>query len=69
MTKPLTIDAHAHILAEDTIKLLAKETPKIAPKLTPIDKDIFELTIAGSPYRPFPAGALTNATSRSGARD
>ena len=58
MTKPLTIDAHAHILAEDTIKLLAKEAPKIAPKLTPIDKDIFELTIAGSPYRPFPRGGF-----------
>jgi aminocarboxymuconate-semialdehyde decarboxylase len=55
---PLAIDAHAHILAENTIKLLAKETPKIAPKLTPIDKDNFELTIAGSPYRPFPRGGF-----------
>ena len=58
MTKPPVIDAHAHILAEDTIKLLAKETPKIAPKLTPIDKDNFELTIAGTPYRPFPRGGF-----------
>ena len=58
MIKPPVIDAHAHILAEETIELLAKETPKIAPRLTPIDKDNFELTIAGTPYRPFPRGGF-----------
>ena len=58
MTKSQTIDAHAHILAEETIELLAKETPKIAPRLTPIDKDNFELTITGTPYRPFPRGGF-----------
>ena len=52
------IDAHAHILAEETIELLAKETPKIAPRLAPIDKDNFELTIAGTPYQPFPRGGF-----------
>ena len=31
MIKPPVIDAHAHILAEETIESLAKETPKIAP--------------------------------------
>ena len=58
MTKPLAIDAHAHILAEETINLLAKATPKVAPKLVQIDKDNFELTIAGTPYRPFPRGGF-----------
>jgi hypothetical protein len=44
MTKPLVMDAYAQVLAEDTIQLLAKETPKAAPKLVPIDKHNFELT-------------------------
>ena len=56
---PLTIDCHAHILTEETMKLLAKATPKVAPKLVKIDdQDNFELTIAGSPYRPFPLGGF-----------
>jgi aminocarboxymuconate-semialdehyde decarboxylase len=58
MPKPLAIDAHAHILTEETMKLLASETPKVAPKLTPIDRDVFELSIAGVPYRPFPLGGF-----------
>ena len=58
MSKPLAIDAHAHILTEETMQLLAKETPKVAPKLVAIDKDNYELTIAGTPYRPFPRGGF-----------
>ena len=58
MPNPLAIDAHAHILTEETMKLLEKETPKVAPKLAPIEKDIFELSIAGVPYRPFPLGGF-----------
>ena len=33
MPNPLAIDAHAHICTEETMKLLEKETPKVAPKL------------------------------------
>jgi aminocarboxymuconate-semialdehyde decarboxylase len=40
------------------MKLLEKETPKVAPKLAPVEKDIFELSIAGVPYRPFPLGGF-----------
>ena len=58
MTKPQAIDVHAHILAEDTIKLLQKEAPKVAPKLTPIDKNFFVFEVAGVPYRPFPRGGF-----------
>ena len=58
MPNPLAIDAHAHILTEETMKLLEKETPKVAPKLAPIEKDNFELSIAGVPYRPFPRGGF-----------
>src|SRR5262245_34635510 len=58
MPNPLAIDCHAHILTEETMKLLAKETPKVAPGLKPIEKDIYELTIAGTPYRPFPLGGF-----------
>jgi aminocarboxymuconate-semialdehyde decarboxylase len=59
MTKLLAIDAHAHILTEETMKMLGQAAPKVAPKLVPIDDDNnFELTIAGSPYRPFPRGGF-----------
>jgi aminocarboxymuconate-semialdehyde decarboxylase len=58
MPNPLAIDAHAHILTEETMKLLEKETPKVAPKLSPLGQDKFELTIAGAPYRPFPKGGF-----------
>jgi aminocarboxymuconate-semialdehyde decarboxylase len=51
-----TIDIHTHILTEETMRLLGKEAPKIAPKLTPIDGDNAILEISGVPYRPFPRG-------------
>ena len=58
MPNPLAIDAHAHILTEETMKLLAKEAPKVAPKLSSLGSDMFELSIAGVPYRPFPKGGF-----------
>ena len=58
MTNPHAIDVHAHILAEDTIKLLQKEAPQIALKLTPINRDNFVFELAGVPYRPFPRGGF-----------
>jgi aminocarboxymuconate-semialdehyde decarboxylase len=57
MPQPQTIDAHAHILGEDTIRLLQKEAPQLGLKLTPIDKDFSVFELAGTAYRPFPRGA------------
>jgi aminocarboxymuconate-semialdehyde decarboxylase len=53
-----TIDTHTHVLTEETIALLNKETPKAAVKLTPIDRDFAVLEVAGVPYRPFPRGGF-----------
>jgi aminocarboxymuconate-semialdehyde decarboxylase len=56
MNQARTIDIHTHILTEETIRLLRKEAPRIAPKLTPIDSGNAILEVAGVPYRPFPRG-------------
>jgi aminocarboxymuconate-semialdehyde decarboxylase len=56
MNAPRTIDTHTHILAEETIGLLSKEAPKLAPRLTDIDGENSVLEVAGVPYRPFPRG-------------
>src|SRR5215468_2298563 len=53
-----TIDIHTHVLTEETMGLLQKESVKIAPKLTPIDADFAVLDVAGIPYRPFPRGGF-----------
>src|SRR5215472_4460384 len=53
-----TIDIHTHVLTEETIALLQKEAPKIAPRLTPIDADFAVLDVAGVAYRPFPRGGF-----------
>ena len=37
---PLTIDTHAHILDLETIRLLQREVPSVAPSLTAIDDDL-----------------------------
>jgi aminocarboxymuconate-semialdehyde decarboxylase len=50
------IDVHSHVLTEETMGLLRKEAPKVAPKLTPIDAEFAVLDVAGVPYRPFPRG-------------
>jgi aminocarboxymuconate-semialdehyde decarboxylase len=52
------IDIHTHVLTEETMGLLQKESSKIAPKLTPIDADFAVLDVAGVPYRPFPRGGF-----------
>src|SRR5262245_28968942 len=56
MTAGRIIDAHAHILSEETMALMRKAAPGIGPKLERIDDDFAALTVAGSPYRPFPRG-------------
>jgi len=37
MTTARTIDCHTHVLTEEAMRLLAKQSPKVAPKLTNID--------------------------------
>ena len=51
-----TIDVHAHILSEETIRLLQREAPKVAPKLSETDDQFGTLDVAGSVYRHFPRG-------------
>ncbi len=51
-----TIDVHAHVLTEETIRLLQREAPKVAPKLSDIDEQFGTLDVAGSVYRHFPRG-------------
>ena len=50
------IDIHAHVLADDTIRLLQREVPQVPIKLTPIDQEFSVLEVAGNAYRPFPRG-------------
>jgi aminocarboxymuconate-semialdehyde decarboxylase len=56
MPEQRTIDAHAHILAEETMALMRKEAPGIGPRMERIDDDFAVLDVAGSRYRPFPRG-------------
>ncbi len=56
MPEQRTIDAHAHILAEETMALMRKEAPRIGPRMERIDDDFAILDVAGSRYRPFPRG-------------
>jgi aminocarboxymuconate-semialdehyde decarboxylase len=56
MLEHRTIDAHAHILAEETMALMRKEAPAIGPRMERIDDDFAVLEVAGSRYRPFPLG-------------
>jgi aminocarboxymuconate-semialdehyde decarboxylase len=56
MPEHCTIDAHAHILAEETMALMLKEAPNIGPRMERIDDDFALLEVAGSRYRPFPRG-------------
>jgi aminocarboxymuconate-semialdehyde decarboxylase len=54
---PKTIDVHAHILNEDTMRMIAKEAPSLGLKLTPIDNDYAVFELGGVPYKPYPRGA------------
>jgi aminocarboxymuconate-semialdehyde decarboxylase len=57
MAKQAIVDIHAHILADETIRLLQKEAPRVAPKLTPLDAESAVIEVAGRPFKPFPRGA------------
>jgi len=52
------IDCHAHVLTQETMELLRKEVPKLAPKLTALDADNAVIEVAGVAYRPFPRGGF-----------
>src|SRR5438270_1635036 len=56
MAGPRTLDVHTHILTEETMGIIRKEIPRLAPRLTPIDADYAVLEIGGTAYRPFPRG-------------
>jgi aminocarboxymuconate-semialdehyde decarboxylase len=51
-----TIDTHAHILSDDTMRLIAKEAPKLAPVLQDTKADVTTLTVGATPYHPFIKG-------------
>src|SRR5919198_568392 len=51
-----TIDVHAHILSDETMRLLQAALPQLGVKHTAIDDDFGVLEVAGTSYRPFPRG-------------
>ncbi len=56
MSQMRTIDVHTHVLTDETVGLINKEAPKAAISITAIDKEFSTLTVAGTPYKPFPRG-------------
>jgi aminocarboxymuconate-semialdehyde decarboxylase len=58
MNQSRTLDVHTHVLTEETIALIGKEAPKLAPRLIPIDENSAVLEVAGTPHRPFPRGGF-----------
>jgi aminocarboxymuconate-semialdehyde decarboxylase len=55
MNDVVTIDIHAHILPDETIKRLAKESPRIAPKFIERADGTLDMEIAGKlVQRPMP---------------
>ena len=57
MSEIRTIDVHAHVLSEETMRLLQREAPGIAPRLSEIGPEGACLQVAGITQRPFPRGA------------
>src|SRR5215472_12208727 len=56
MAGPRTLDVHTHILTEETMGIIRKEIPALAPRLIAIDSEFAVLEIGGTAYRPFPRG-------------
>ncbi|MFL4981755.1 MAG: amidohydrolase family protein [Xanthobacteraceae bacterium] len=50
------IDVHAHILSDETMRLLQEALPSLGVKHTATDADFGVLEVAGTAYRPFPRG-------------
>jgi hypothetical protein len=60
-----TIDIHAHIISEETVRLMQKEAPKVGPRITAVDAENALFEVGGSGYRPFRAAAsISSAVSR-----
>jgi aminocarboxymuconate-semialdehyde decarboxylase len=51
-----TIDVHAHILSEETIRLMQREAPTVGPRLSNMGERFASLDVAGNIYRQFPRG-------------
>lgn len=58
MSKFRTIDVHTHVLTEETMRLLGKESEKAKTTVAAIDKDFATLDVAGVAYKPFPTGGF-----------
>jgi len=58
MSAPRTIDVHAHIIEEATVRLLQKETPAAGFKLERIDDDFARFEFGGTGMTPFPRGGF-----------
>jgi len=55
MTRPRTVDCHTHILGEEAMRRLARESPKVAPVMTARGDPACRLTIDGAVVQdPFP---------------
>jgi len=57
MSQQKTIDIHAHILPEETMRQLQKTAPSLGLKLTSMDEGSAILEIAGVTQKPFPREA------------
>jgi aminocarboxymuconate-semialdehyde decarboxylase len=57
MTTVRTIDVHAHVLTEETMRLMRNEAPDIGPTLSEIDEHGGVLQVGSIVQRPFPRGA------------
>ncbi|MBE0556365.1 MAG: amidohydrolase family protein, partial [Proteobacteria bacterium] len=57
MSQHKTIDVHAHILPEETIRQLQKTAPSLALRIQPLDERSGILEIAGITQKPFPREA------------
>ena len=59
MSRTITIDVHAHMLPEETVRLLAKESPRVAPKMIERADGTADMEIAGKVVqKPMPRECL-----------
>lgn len=58
MSAPGTIDVHAHIIEEETVRLLQRETPAAGFKLESIDDEFARFEFGGTGMTPFPRGGF-----------
>ncbi|WP_169052721.1 amidohydrolase family protein [Pseudooceanicola onchidii] len=57
MPNTVVTDAHSHVLSSETVAILQREVPELAPKLTPIDDEGAILEMGDVVQNPFPRGA------------